>query len=443
MDKNQLKAQVCAAIDRHAQKIHDFTMDVYLNPELGFKEFETTSKAAAFLKSLGLEVEENIAVTGCRANTGLKAGEPNICVMGELDSVVCADHKDASQDGASHSCGHHIQLGAMLGCAVGLMDSGAMAYLQGSVEFMAVPAEEFIEIDYRSQLIKEGKIRYAGGKQELIARGYFDAIDISMMMHASNHEAPIKAVLGTSSNGFIGKKVNFTGREAHSGGAPHLGINALNAATLALANINAQRETFKDEDHIRVHPIITKGGDIVNVVPADVKMETYVRGSTIEGMRAANKKVKRSLKAGAMAVGAKVEIQEIPGYLPLKSDKNLDNLFKENLLAFMKEEEIEMEGVMAGSTDFGDITHIMPGIHPMIGGVSGALHTRAFAHEDLNLAYIIPAKAFAMTVIDLLYDEAKMAKEIIKEFKAPMTMEEYLRFLEDSSTTDLYSFDEE
>lgn len=442
MDKLQLKKMACEAIDKHVQELHDFTLDVYKNPELGFKEFETTKKTSAFLKKLGLEVEEDIAITGCRANTGIKDGQPNICVMGELDSVVCADHVDAGKDGASHSCGHHIQLGTMLGCAVGLMNSGVMKHLNGSVEFMAVPAEEFIEIDYRSKLISEGKLKYAGGKQELVARGYFDTIDMSMMMHSSSHEAPLKAVIGTTSNGFIGKKVNFIGREAHSGGAPHLGINALNAATLALNNINAQRETFKDEDHIRVHPIITKGGDIVNVVPADVKMETYVRGSTIEGMREANKKVNRSLKAGAMAVGAKVEIQEIPGYLPLKSDNNLDELFKENLIFFVKEEDIRMGGAMAGSTDFGDLTQIMPGIHPMIGGVTGAAHTREFAMVDSNLAYVIPAKAFAMTVIDLLFDEARVAKDIIENFKPSMSMDEYLKFLEESSTINVYHFEE-
>ncbi len=443
MDKQQLKTMACEAIDKHAQNLHDFTLDVYKNPELGFKEFETTKKTSAFLRKLGLEVEENIAITGCRANTGKKEGQPNICVMGELDSVVCVDHPDAGKDGASHSCGHHIQLGAMLGSAVGLVESGVIEHLGGSVEFMAVPAEEFIEIDFRSKLIADGKIKYAGGKQELVARGFFDHIDISMMMHSSSHEEPLKAVLGTTSNGFIGKKVNFIGREAHSGGAPHLGINALNAATLALNNINAQRETFKDEDHIRVHPIITKGGDIVNVVPADVKMETYVRGSTIEGMKEANKKVNRSLKAGAMAVGARVEIQEIPGYLPLKIDNNLDELFKENLLSFIKEEEIRMGGAMAGSTDFGDLTQIMPGIHPMIGGVIGAAHTREFSMVDPNLAYIIPAKAFAMTVIDLLYDDGSLAKSIIKEFKPSMTRDEYLKFLEDSSTINVYQFEEE
>ncbi len=440
MNKEDLKKKVCQAIDEYAREIHNFTDDIYNNAELGYKEFRTTEKTAEFLENLGLEVEKNIAITGCRANTGKREEGPNVCVMGELDSVICHDHKDAGENGESHSCGHNIQLGAMLGCATGLLKSGAMDYLAGSVEFIAVPAEEFIEIDYRSKLIDDGKIKYAGGKQELIHRGYLDNVDMAMMIHSASNESNIKASLGTTSNGFVGKKVNFIGREAHSGAAPHLGINALNAAMLALNNINSQRETFRDEDHIRVHPIITKGGDIVNVVPADVKMETYVRGSTIQGIMAANKKVNNCLKAGALATGAKVEIQEIPGYLPLKSCHGLDEAYKVNLMEFLNEDEIEMGGSMSGSTDFGDITHIMPGIHPMIGGVSGALHTRTYSVDDKELAYIIPAKVFAMTLIDLLYDGAKVANEIIKNFTPIMTKEEYLGFLEETSSKETFSF---
>lgn len=442
MTKEKLKEMALAAIDRRADELHDFARDIYLNPELGYKEFRTSKRTAEFLREMNLEVEEEIAITGCRANTGLKEAQPNICIMGELDSVVCHDHKDAGPDGASHSCGHHIQLAVMLGAAVGLVDSGVMDYLDGSVEFMAVPAEEFIEIDYRAGLIDEGKISYAGGKQELVHRGYFDDVDMSLMMHSSSYDDNNKATLIRTSNGFIGKKVSFIGREAHSGGSPHLGINALNAATLALGNINAQRETFKDEDHIRVHPIITKGGDIVNVVPADVRMETYVRGSTLEGIVEANKKVNRALKAGAMAVGAQVEIQEIPGYLPLACDAGLYDVFYDNLKEFIKEDDILVEGSMAGSTDFGDISSIMPGIHPMIGGVSGAFHTREFEMFDQNLAYLVPAKAFALTVIDLLFDGAHQAKKIIDSYEAAMTKEDYLGYLESSSSKKLFSFEE-
>lgn len=441
MNKDKLKELACQAIDDHIEKIYDFAVDIYNNPELGYKEFRTTQKVADFMESLGLEVEKDLAITGCRARVGKKEG-PRVCLMGELDSVITPDHEDAFEDGACHTCGHNNQLAAMLGGALGIMASGVIDHLDGSIDFLAVPAEEFIELDYRAALIEEGKISYAGGKQELFARGYFDDVDISMIMHSQDSSPGTKAGLDTTSNGFIGKKVKFIGREAHSGATPHLGINALNAANLALANINAQRETFEDKDHIRVHPIITKGGDIVNVVPADVRMETYVRGASIEAIDLANKKVNRSLKAGAMAVGAQVEIQEIPGYLPLKQSPELSDVFKENLTSFIKEEEISRGGSMAGSTDFGDLTHVMPGIHPNIGGVMGALHTREYRVTDWNLAYIVPAKVFAMTLIDLLYDGGKKAREVIEAFEPTMSKEEYLAYLKENSSKKLFSFED-
>ena len=124
------------------------------------------------------------------------------------------------------------------------------------------------------------------------------------MIHTHSDQTMKKAGVAESSNGFVSKLIRFVGRAAHSGGSPHLGINALNAAQIAINAMHAQRETFRDGDAIRVHPIITKGGDIVNVVPAEVTMETYVRGRTKEAILDANVKVDRALRAGALAVGA-------------------------------------------------------------------------------------------------------------------------------------------
>ncbi len=110
-----------------------------------------------------------------------------------------------------------------------------------------------------------------------MAQGFFDNVDMAMMIHMAALGPDKKVIVGGTSNGFIGKLIKYKGKESHAGAAPHIGINALNAALLGLMGIHLQRETFKDEDHIRVHPIITKGGDLVNVIPADVRMETYVR----------------------------------------------------------------------------------------------------------------------------------------------------------------------
>ena len=200
----------------------------------------------------------------------------------------------AEETGAAHACGHHAQLAAMLGAAAGLR--AVAPQLAGAICFLAAPAEEYIEIGYRSALRREGKLQYLGGKQQLIAEGAFDDIDLAMMVHAETDTKGAHVVTRGPAGGFIGKNVRFIGREAHAGGAPWLGVNALNAASLAIQAIHAQRETFRDCDAVRVHPILTKGGDLVNTVPADVRMESYVRAASLDAMRDANAKVNRAVR---------------------------------------------------------------------------------------------------------------------------------------------------
>jgi metal-dependent amidase/aminoacylase/carboxypeptidase family protein len=118
----------------------------------------------------------------------------------------------------------------------------------------------------------------------------------------------------------VAKRIRFIGSAAHAGGAPHKGVNALNAAMSAISAIHAQRESFRDEDTIRVHPIITQGGVAVSSVPADVRMETFVRGRSVNAFQSASRKVDRALRAGAMAVGGSVSITTLPGYLPIRYD---------------------------------------------------------------------------------------------------------------------------
>lgn len=433
MEKQALKEKICGIIDLHRNEIIEAGQSIYDHPQLGYKEEYATEVMTKAFRQLGLEVEENIAVTGCRARSKSEKEGPRIAVLGELDAIICSEHPDADPNtGAIHACGHNIQAAAMLGVAIGLIKSGAMEELDGTIDFMAVPAEEYVELEFRDRLRKAGKIRYFGGKQELIHKGYFDEVDISMMIHALNLQG--KSILTSGKgNGFIGKKVKFIGKEAHAGGAPQDGINALNAAMLALNNIHAQRETFPESERIRVHPIITKGGDIVNVIPADVRMELYVRGRTIPGIVKANEKVNRSLKAGAMAIGAEVEIEEIPGYLPLLTEDHLDSVFTENAAELVGRDAIVTGGDFTGSFDFGDVSHLMPSLHPFVAGVTGDLHTREFTNTDPELAYIVSAKAMAMTIVDLLYGGAEQAKQIIKEFKPKMTKTEYLAYLESVS----------
>ena len=293
---------------------------------------------------------------------------------------------------------------------------------------MAVPAEEYVEIEYRNTLREEGKVHFLGGKQEFVKLGVMDDIDIMVMQHTANTENGIMASCGGPSNGFVGKLIRYIGKEAHAGGAPHLGINALNAANLGLSAVAMQRETFRDDDHIRVHPIMTKGGDLVNVVPADVRLETYVRGSNVEAILDASSKVSRAFKAGGDAVGATTVITDLPGYLPMVIHQPLYDVMYENLRTLVGDDHcLNVDGGMSGSTDAGDISHIMPSVQASIGGAEGIFHSESFEIGDKELAYVTYAKTIVLTLIDLLADGAEKAIEVKDSFKPVMTKEEYLR----------------
>ena len=436
MTKEELKEKVVKAIEENKDIIIAAGRKIYSNPEFGYKEFETTKTVKEFFKNeFNIETEDKIAYTGCRARINEDKKGPKIALLGELDGISCSEHCDANSIGASHTCGHNVQIAGMLGAAVGLIKSGVYKELDGKIDFMATPAEEFIELAYRSKLKEEGHIKFFGGKQELIRRGAFDDVNMAMMFHVLD-TGDKKVLTGPVSNGFIGKEVKFIGKEAHAGSAPYEGINALNAAMLAINNVHAQRETFKEADRVRFHPIITKGGDIVNVVPADVRMESYVRARTIEGMIDANTKVNRALIAGAMAVGAQIEITELPGYLPILKHDNMEKVLRKNLEYLgLSDNDIIEGGDFTGSFDFGDVSHIIPTLHPMFGGIKGALHTREYKITDEEYAYLTPAKAMALTVVDLLFDEAKEAKNILQNFKPVMTKEQYLAFMESNDKT--------
>ena len=273
---------------------------------------------------------------------------------------------------------------------------------------------------------ESGKIVYYSGKQEFLRTGVLDDVDLTMMVHAYPQEADVKSYIHGSSLGNIGKTIRYIGREAHAS-LPSQGINALNAATLALTAIHMQRETFKDSDSIRVHPIITKGGDLVNVVPAEVTIETFVRGKSIDGMMEANRKVNRALLGAAYIIGAKVEINEIPGYLPMMQNRTLGQLFGENAGALFGSDSV-VEGVDSiGSTDMGDISQVIPSIQPSMGGFNGALHSKEFTPVNTESAILAPAKVMAATIVDLLWDDAAGAKTILAQSKPNLTKEAYFK----------------
>lgn len=434
MNKEELKQQVCLAIANRKADIKAIAEAIWAEPELGYKEHKTAKKVEQTFEKLGVPYKNKLALTGVKGRLkGGKGSKYSIAVIGELDAIICADHPAADEiSGAAHCCGHNAQIANMMAVTMGLIDSGAMQYLAGDVVPFAVPAEEYVEITYRNRLIEEGKIKYIGGKPELISRGEFDDVDMALQIHLTsvpNERKDGFIEISTTSNGFIGKLIKYKGEAAHAAAAPHAGVNALNAAMMGLMGVNAIRDTFQEKDYIRFHPIITQGGDLVNVVPSDVRMESYVRAGNVPAMIKANERINQALQAGAMAVGASCEIKDLPGYLPLHNNATLNELLKQNAEKLIGEENVSVAPHMTGSTDTGDLSHIMPVSHPWIGSVRGVLHGKDYVVFDEEMAYIRPAQMMACTIIDLLFDDAKSAQTLISNYKPLMTKEEYLTFL--------------
>lgn len=431
MNREEIKQRVAAEIDRRQDEIIALAEKIWGDPELGFKEFRTAQIVAEQFGLLDLPQRSGLAVTGVKAiAAGGKPG-PTVAIIGELDSILVADHPAANpQTGAAHCCGHNAQIANMIGAGIGLVGAGVLPELSGRVALFAVPAEEYVEIEYRSELRRQGKIEFLGGKSELIRLGEFDDIDMAMMVHTASKDYTAGVFSSSeSSNGFVGKSARYTGRAAHAAGAPHRGVNALYAATVALDAINAQRETYRDEDAVRVHPIISRGGDLVNVIPNDVRLETYVRGKTVEAIEAASLKVDRALKAGALALGAQVDITTLPGYLPLFNDPTMLALFRANFERDYDPSQWTEQGHGAGSTDMGDIAHIMPAIHPNAVGSVGQAHGNDWQITDPYVAYVLPAKLMALTAVDLLADGARDARALLDGYRPRMTKDEYLSFM--------------
>ena len=313
--REELKAEACRVIDARRREIIDLGETILRNPETGFNEVGTAELVTARLRELGLDPQQGLAVTGVKGRKDCGGSGPTLAILGELDSLRVSDHPHADpRTGAAHACGHNAQVAGMVGAAMGLLSAVVLPELRGSLVFFAVPAEEMIDVDERMQRKARNEIEFLAGKAELIRLGHFDDVDLAMMFHTKTDT--LASHVAKSSNGAIIKKIRFIGKAAHAGGSPQKGINALNAASLAMTAIAYQRETFYDEDTIRVHPIITRGGDAVSVVPAEVTIETFIRGKTLEGILDANRKVDNALRGAAMAVGASVEITTVPGYLP-------------------------------------------------------------------------------------------------------------------------------
>ena len=442
LDKTEQK--IVDIIDAHRDEIIAFAKDIYTHAELGYKEFRTAEKFASFMKDLGLETKEGLAVTGVKAYLNEeKKDNVSLALIGELDALRIPEHKYANPETqGAHCCGHHAQLAGVIGAALALTDPDVKETLGGQVVLFAVPAEEYGEIEFKNSLTAQGKIKYGGGKCELIRTGAFDDIDLDIVHHIGDKDISVGS---NSNNGFVSKVIRYKGLASHAAGAPHLGVNALNAASLGLSALAYQRETFRDEDHVRVHPIMTKGGNLVNVVPDEAVIETLVRAANKDAIADAAAKTDRAFKAGAIAVGATCEITTMPGYLPALSAEADESVLAAAEIAAQtskKDYEIVRQDTNAhsgGSTDVGDVQHLQPVLTFNTGGKVSGLHSVDFDIVDDELAYVVTAKIFALSAYRLLRDGAIKAKEIVENYQPIFTKEKYIEYMDSFIKTETFS----
>ncbi len=420
-DIDRIREQIAA----ESARIVEFGEALRARPEAGFRESVTASMLASEIRSLGLEPETGLAITGLRASCG-PAGAPEIILVADMDALATA----GTPGGIAHSCGHNAQMAAALAAFRALVESGLCEREGVRLVFLASPAEEYNDTDYRLSLRESGAITFLSGKQELIRLGAFDRAAAVLKYHSMSDTPEREATVNGTLNGFIAKRATFIGVAAHSGAQPHRGVNALNAAAIAQLAIHAQRETFRDEDHIRIHPILKEGGTVVNTVPDRSVMETYVRGAGFAAILDASAKVDRAIAAGAIAVGARVRIENFPGYQPFAPSSELGKVLAAATLAHIERRLIEFDDRAFASDDIGDVAAVAPTCQLGFSGFSGTIHGSDFAPADLRRAYVLPALILAETAAALAAEGGRAALAARAAFVPRFTREEYILAVE-------------
>ncbi len=288
-----------------------------------------------------------------------------------------------------HSCGHHVQMTALFGTA--LLIKKESPELLKEIAFIAIPAEEYIDFDKREELIKDKRISLMSGKLELIKRNIFETQKIVISTHSAPHLSNryISSVLKMA--GFEVMHFSFHGRSSHAGAAPHLGINAQNAASLFLQACAFLRESFDEDKHIKIHPVLRlDNNQSVNLIPEQVLVETYVRAADTDAVDVVVKQLSEAASGCAGAIGAKVDISVHQGYAPFKADLTLHGLIKETAddlnIEFIEEQ------YSSASSDVGNISQIKPTVMLGLPGVNGKFHNPDFRVTDEEAAYVFPSE---------------------------------------------------
>ncbi|MBO5330299.1 MAG: amidohydrolase [Anaerotignum sp.] len=397
------KTRLWEYIDQEKDSIIQRGRKLFDCAELGFKEFDTMELICGELDRLGVSYERNIAMTGVKAAIG-KGNGYHIGFAADIDALP---RKDG--DGCIHSCGHSIQTAMGLTLLETLVKTNLLEETDGKVTFFFTPAEEFIDFAYRDEKIREGKLEFRSGKQNMIALGCFDDVDCILSAHA-NGDVKTKFDIGSTLAGFMAKRAVFTGRSAHSGAMPHQGRNTLHGAMLCLQAVSFLKDQFAPEVGLKLNPVITKPGGDVNMIPAETVVETYIRANDNESLFAACRRFDDCVKHSAEILELGWEIRTTAGYLPLRQSDGLNAVVKENMLAFCEEKDIVKDPVSGASGDVGDLGTLLPTVQFGFSGIEGRFHSDEFIIRDEENCYIDAVKVMAGTIYDLLMQPEKQVR---------------------------------
>ena len=421
---NELKQKTADYIENNKEETIALGDELFRNPELGFHEFKTGKIIEKYLEEHNLKVDQRFAYTGFSVTIG--SGRPHIGIMAELDAIPTRGHPCADPEStAAHACGHSTQCTAMLAALDAI--SQHIDELKGTVTLYFNPAEEFTDLPYRQQLVKEGKIRYLSGKENMLVDHVLDDVDCIIHIHAMGDDRYHFSV-GSTLAGFVYKKITFIGKAAHAAMMPHLGVNALNACALFLNAVAYLRETFRDEDMVRIHGIIDEGGNTVNSIPDKVVYECYVRTANYSILQTLNRQVADAARHCAAAIGGSCIVEDTPGYFPLIQDETLNKTIEENILDYANASLIKHNETSVAAGDVGDICLFKPIVQYGYNGISGRIHGADMKIADPYEVYITQAKIISGCVLDLLQQPDRV-EEIKKNFQVKMTLEDYIKYL--------------
>jgi amidohydrolase len=390
-----LKKAVGDAINAMAPRLVEIADDIHAHPELRFEERYAARLLAGELERGGLAVERGTAgmETAFKGETRVGRGGATVAILGEYDALP----------GLGHACGHNIMGTAAVGAGIALArvmssEQARVAGLRGRLLVLGTPAEEG-----------------GGGKVLMLQAGVFEGVDAALIVHPGNaNRAHAESIASFKLN------IRFRGRAAHAAASPHEGINALDAMILLYNGVGALRQQLKPD--VRIHGIITKGGDAPNIIPDLTEASFIIRSADKQYNQQVIAKVKDCARGAAAQTGAKVEFEEVSvPYDPMKSNAVLEELYRRNMAALGLSEPAEPRRG-AGSTDMGNVSQALPAIHPSIAIGPSTLvgHTKemceAARSEEGHRAVVNAAKCMAMTALDLFL-QPELVEKAWAEFR--------------------------